>query len=161
MPERKGVLSIDGEHLRRRDAKAKRSPAGISSATSQKFREQRNRAPFRRSAPGPTPFPSLALPAARAQSYVAQSFQQVKCASAQLCCSQLAHLKDFALGAAKPPRWLSQAPTPLISPRTSAKQNSDGESRSRVHFERFQWLAAPFPSRFPFSTPKSRSRAAP
>src|ERR1700677_4328249 len=159
MPERKGVLNIDNEHLRRRDAKAKRSSAEISSGTSRKFREQRNRAPFRRSAPAPTPFPNLALPAARAQSYAAQSFQQLKCASAQLCCSQLAHLKDFALGAAKPPRWLSQAPTPLIF--TSAKQNSDGESRSRVHFERFQWLAAPFPSRFPFSTPKSRSRAAP
>jgi hypothetical protein len=98
-------------------------------------------------------------PDGRARSYAAQSFQQLKCASAQLCCSQLAHLKDFALGAAKPPRWLSQAPTPLTF--ISAKQNSDGESRSRVHFVRFQWLAAPFPSRFPFSTPKSRSRAAP
>src|ERR1700735_4111631 len=64
MPERKGVLSIADEHLRRGDAKAKRSLAEISSAASQTFREQRNRAPFRRSAPGPMPSPSRALPGA-------------------------------------------------------------------------------------------------
>jgi hypothetical protein len=45
--------------------------------------------------------------------------------------------------------------------RLSYIPTGDGESRSRVHFVRFQWLAAPFPSRVPVSTPKSRSRAAP
>lgn len=53
MPERKGVPDIVDENLRRGNAKAKGSSAETSSAASQKFREQRNRAPFRRSAPGP------------------------------------------------------------------------------------------------------------
>jgi hypothetical protein len=56
MPERKGVLKIVDRHSRRRNAKAKRSLAEIPSAASQTFREQRNRAPFRRSASGPTLF---------------------------------------------------------------------------------------------------------
>src|ERR1700677_4953918 len=104
MPERKGVLNITDEHLRRRDAKAKRSLAEISSAAFQTFREQRNRAPFRRSAPGPILFPNLALPAARAQSYACQSFHQLRCVFAQLSCFEPAYLKDSALGAPKLPR---------------------------------------------------------
>src|ERR1700684_1954638 len=95
MPERKGVLNITDEHLRRRDAKAKRSLAEISSAAFQTFGEHRNRPPFRRSAPGPILFPNLAVPAARAQSYACQSFHQVRCAFAQLSCSEPAYLKDF------------------------------------------------------------------
>jgi hypothetical protein len=59
MPERKGVLTIIDDRLRRRNAKAKRSLAEIASATSQKFREQRNRAPLSLSARGPSYLPGL------------------------------------------------------------------------------------------------------
>jgi hypothetical protein len=59
MPERKGVLTIIDDRLRRRNAKAKRSLAEIASATSQKFREQRNRAPLSLSARGPFCLPGL------------------------------------------------------------------------------------------------------
>src|SRR5277367_355255 len=84
MPERKGVLNIVDRHPRRRNAKAKRFLAEISSASSQKFREQRNRAPFRQSAPGPILFSSLVVLGGRAQSYARQSFQNLSCAFAQL-----------------------------------------------------------------------------
>src|SRR4029077_19798244 len=93
MPEWKGVLNITDEHLRGWHAKAKRFTSELSSATSQKFREQRNRAPFRRSAPGPILCLSLALPAWPRTKLRVSIFQRLKCAFAQLynfSCSQLA-----------------------------------------------------------------------
>ena len=86
------------QHSRRRNAKAKRSSAEISSATSQKFREQRNRAPFRLSAPGPMlscPVRAVAFQLA-ARSYADQSFQRLA-ALLSISCLALSKARSEAL----------------------------------------------------------------
>jgi hypothetical protein len=80
--------------MRRRDAKAKRFRLRFSICNIPEVSLTANRAPLRRSAPGPT-LPLSRAFEKRAQSYAAQSFQMLRCAFAQLFTALPAPLGGF------------------------------------------------------------------
>jgi hypothetical protein len=134
MPERKGVSNIvddiSGAGTRRPSVPPPNYHLQYprSSLTA-------NRAPLRRSAPGPTRFLSVAIPGRRAQSYACQLFQELKCAFAPLFYASLvgkdstlkrwARARRASLGFPKGLKALGLARA-LLTPKSVARDPWDG-----------------------------------
>ncbi len=154
MPERKGVSNIvddiSGAGTRRPSV-----PPPNYHLQHPRSSLTANRAPLRRSAPGPTPFLSVAIPGHRAQKLRVPMFQELKCAFAPLFYASLVG-KDSSLR-----RWARARRASLGFPKGRAKARILGLLSTRdmicgVHFS-FLRFAAQFTSRSVL-TPKSVAR---